>query len=254
MRRLTLVAALLFALAAPLAVEAQQTGKVFRVGVIAPGSPETANFLPPFRQRLNELGYIEGQNIVLEVRYARRTPELFPTLSAELVGRRVDAIYVASDQIALALKQATTTIPIVVVACDAVAAGLIASLSRPGGNITGVSCLSSELSGKRLDLLRAASPNVSNLGVVWNAGDPGKAIEWRNTELAARALRMKPISLEVHGPGDFDALFTATARPQPDGLVVLADALIFINRRRIIELVAGNGIPAIYGYREFVEA
>jgi putative tryptophan/tyrosine transport system substrate-binding protein len=131
---------------------------------------------------------------------------------------------------------------------------LIASLSRPGGNITGVSCLSSELSGKRLDLLRAASPKVSNLGVVWNTRDPGKAIEWRNTELAARALKMKPISLEVHGPGDFDALFTATARPRFDALVVLPDALTFIHRRRIVELVAGNGIPAIYGHREYVEA
>jgi putative tryptophan/tyrosine transport system substrate-binding protein len=253
MRLKGIVTALLFALAAPLAVEAQQPGKVFRVGVIATGSPETANFLPPFRQRLNELGFIEGQNIVLEARYARGKQELFPTLAAELVRLRVDAFYVASDQIALALKQATTTIPIVVVACDAVAAGLIASLSRPGGNITGVSCLSSELSGKRLDLLREVSPNVSNLGVVWNTGDPGKAIEWRNTELAARALKMKPISLEVHGPGDFNALFTATARPRPDGLVVLADALTFINRKRIAELVAGNGIPAMYGYREFVE-
>ena len=241
MRRLSIVTALLLGLAAPLAVEAQQPGKVFRVGVIATGSPETANFLPPFRQRLNELGYIEGQNIVLEARYARGKQELFPTLAAELVGLRVDAIYVASDQIALAL-------------CDAVAAGLIASLSRPGGNITGVSCLSSELSGKRLDLLRAASPKVSNLGVVWNTRDPGKAIEWRNTELAARALKMKPISLEVHGPGDFDALFTATARPRSDALVVLPDALTFIHRRRIVELVAGNGIPAIYGHREYVEA
>jgi putative tryptophan/tyrosine transport system substrate-binding protein len=143
MRLTVIVAALLFALAAPSAVEAQQPGKVFRVGVISTGSPETAAFIPPFRQRLNELGYIEGQNIVLEVRYARGKQELFPTLATELVGLPVDAIYVASDQIALALKQATTTIPIVVVACDAVAAGLIASLSRPGGNITGVSCLSS---------------------------------------------------------------------------------------------------------------
>jgi putative ABC transport system substrate-binding protein len=95
---------------------------------------------------------------------------------------------------------------------------------------------------------------MSNLGVVWNAGDPGKAIEWRNTEAAARALKMKPISLEVHGPGDFNALFTATTRPRPDALVVLADALTITHRRRIADLVAGKGIPAIYGFREFVEA
>jgi putative ABC transport system substrate-binding protein len=254
MRLKGIVTALLFALAAPLAVEAQQPGKVFRVGVIAFGSPETASFIPPFRQRLNELGYIEGQNIVLEVRHARGKKELLSALAAELVGLGVDAIYVASDQVAVALKQATATIPIVMVACDAVAAGLIVCLSRPGGNITGISCLSSELSGKRLGLLREANPNVSSPGVVWNAGDPGKAIEWRNTEAAARALKMKPISLEVHSSGDFDALFTETTRQRFDALVVLGDALTIINRRRIAELVAKSGIPAIYGYREFVEA
>ena len=247
------VVLVLVLLAVPLAAEAQ-TGKVFRVGVIAFGSPETANFLPPFRQRLNELGYIEGQNIILEGRYARGKPELFPALAAELVGLRVDAIYLASDPIILAAKQATTTIPIVMVACDAVAAGLIVSLSRPGGNITGISCLSSELSGKRLELLREVSPNVSNLGVVWNAGDPGKAIEWSNTQAAARALKMKPISLEVHGPGDFNTLFTATTGPRPDALVVASDVLTFTNRRWIFDFVAGRRIPAIYGYREWVEA
>jgi putative ABC transport system substrate-binding protein len=248
--------ALIFALvlAVPLAAEAQPAGKVFRVGTVTFGSPETAISLVPFRQRLNELGYIEGQSIVLEVRYARGKQELLPVLAAELVRLRVDAIYAAGDQVILAARQATATIPIVMVACDAVAAGLITSLSRPGGNITGISCLSSEISGKRLELLREVSPNVSRLGVLWNAGDPGKAIEWRNTEVAARAVKMKPTSLEVHGPDDFNALFTATTRPRPDALVVLGDALTITNRRRIAELVAGNGIPAMYGYREFVEA
>jgi putative tryptophan/tyrosine transport system substrate-binding protein len=242
-------------LAASLAGEAQQTaGKVFRVGTIIFGAPETAISLVPFRQRLNELGYIEGQSIVLEVRYARGKQELLPALAAELVRLRVDAIYVAGDQVILAAKEATTTIPIVMVACDAVAAGLIASLSRPGGNITGITCLSSEISGKRLELLREASPNVSRLGVVWNAGDPGKAIEWRNTEVAARAVKMTPTSLEVRGPDDFNALFTATTRPHSDAFMVLGDALTITNRRRIAELVARSGIPAMYGYREFVEA
>ncbi len=240
---------------AALVGEGQQTaGKVFRVGTIIFGAPETAISLVPFRQRLNELGYIEGQNIVLEVRYARGKQELLPALAAELVRLRVDAIYVAGDQVILAAKEATTTIPIVMVACDAVAAGLIASLSRPGGNITGITCLSSEISGKRLELLREASPNVSRLGVVWNAGDPGKAIEWRNIEVAARAVKMTPTSLEVRGPDDFNALFTATTRLHSDAFVVLGDALTLTNRRRIAELAARSGIPAMYGYREFVEA
>ena len=240
---------------AALVGEGQQTaGKVFRVGTIIFGAPETAISLVPFRQRLNELGYIEGQSIVLEVRYARGRQELLPALAAELVRLRVDAIYVAGDQVILAAKEATTTIPIVMVACDAVAAGLIASLSRPGGNITGITCLSSEISGKRLELLREASPNVSRLGVVWNAGDPGKAIEWRNIEVAARAVKMTPTSLEVRRPDDFNALFTATTRLHSDAFVVLGDALTLTNRRRIAELAARSGIPAMYGYREFVEA
>src|SRR4029450_11050174 len=240
MRRLSMVTAVLLVFAVPLTAVAQQAGKVFRVGVIGSGSPETAGHIPPFRQRLNELGYIEGQNIILEVRYARGKPELFPALAAELVGLPVDAIYLASDPAILAAKQATTTIPIVMVACDAVAAGLIASLSRPGRHITGIACLSSELSGKRVELLREVSPNVSNLGVVWNPGDPGKAVEGRNTEAAARALKVEPSSQEFYGPGDFNALFAATTGPRPDALVVASDVLTLNNRSRIFEFVAGK--------------
>lgn len=250
---LAVVLVLSFLFAQP-AAEAQTAGKVFRVGVIAFATPETAISLPPFRQRLNELGYVEGQSIVLEVRYARGRQELLPALAAELLQLQLDAVYASGDQVILAWKQATATIPIVMVACDAVAAGLIASLSRPGGNITGITCLSSELSGKRVELLREASPTASQLGVVWNAGDPGKAIEWRNTEVAARALKMKPISLEVRGADDFNDLITAKTRPRPDALVVLGDQLTAFHRKRITELAAGNGIPAMYGYRDFVEA
>jgi putative ABC transport system substrate-binding protein len=250
MRRIGLAVVLTLGLTFVPVAEAK-SGTTPRIGVIFFGSPETAT-RGAFGQRLAELGYVEGQNIVFELRYARGKQDVLPSLAAELVRLRVDAIYVTGDQLISAAKQATTTIPIVMVACDAVAAGFIASLARPGGNITGITCLSSEISGKRLEMLREASPNVSRLGVVWNGGDPGKAIEWRNTEVAARALKMKPMSLEVHRPDDFNVLFTAT--PRPDALIVLGDPLTLVNRSRIAKLVAENGIPAMYGYRLFVEA
>jgi putative ABC transport system substrate-binding protein len=241
-------------IAAPLAVEAQPAGKIFHIGMIMFGSPENAIAPAPFRQRLLELGYIEGQTAVLEMRYAHGREEALPDLLSELVRLRVDAIYATGDQVVLAAKRATSTIPVVMVACDALAAGLVDSLSRPGGNLTGISCLSSEIGSKRLALLREAIPKVSRVGVVWNAGDPGKTIEWRNTEIAARALGMTPTSLEVRSPSDIDAVLTPTTRQRVDVLMVLGDALTIFSRRRISELAAKTGIPTMYGYREFVEA
>jgi putative ABC transport system substrate-binding protein len=236
-------------------IEAQQpTGKVFCVGIIAFGLPETVTIVGPFRQRLLELGYVEGQTLVLEVRYARGREEILPDLASELVRIGVDVIYVASDQVVLAAKRATTTIPVVMVTCDAVAAGLIESLSRPGGNVTGITCMSSEISGKRLELFREVVPRASRLAVVWNAGDPGKAVEWRNTQVAARALGMTPTSLEVRSPSDIDTIITATTRQRFDALLVLGDALTMNARRKISELSVKNGIPALFSYREFVEA
>src|SRR5262249_8008762 len=232
----------------------QQTGKVFRVGIIAFGLPETVTIVAPFRQRLLELGYVEGQTLVLEVRYARGREEILPDLASELVRIGVDVIYVASDQVVLAAKRATSTIPVVMVVCDAVAAGLIESLSRPGGNVTGITCMSSEISGKRLELFREVVPRASRLGVVWNAGDPGKAVEWRNTQVAARALGMTPTSLEVRSPSDIDTIIKATTQQRFDALFVLGDALTMNARRRISELSVKNGIPALFAFREFVEA
>jgi putative ABC transport system substrate-binding protein len=146
----------------------QQTGKVLRVGIITFARPEQggSTSVAPFRQRLLELGYVEGQTLVLEVRSARGREEILPDLASELVRIGVDVIYVAFDQGVMAAKQATSTIPVVMVACDAVAAGLIESLSRPGGNVTGITCMSSEISGKRLELFREVVPRVSRLGVV----------------------------------------------------------------------------------------
>jgi putative ABC transport system substrate-binding protein len=250
-----LVATLAFGLlAAPIALEAQPTGKVPRIGMVMFGSPENAIAPAPFRQRLLELGYVEGRTAVLEMRYARGKEEVLPDLLAELVRLRVDAIYVTGDQVVLAAKRATSTIPVVMVACDALAAGLVDNLSHPGGNLTGISCLSSEIGSKRLALLRETLPKASRVGVVWNAGDPGKTIEWRNTEIAAGALGMTPRSLEVRSPNDIEAVLAPATRQRIDALIVLGDALTVFSRRRISELAAKNGLPAMYAFREFVEA
>jgi putative ABC transport system substrate-binding protein len=234
--------------------KAQQAGKVPHIGMIMFGSRENAIAPAPFRERLLELGYVEGRTVVLEMRYASGREEALPELLSELLRLRVDVIYATGDQAALAAKRATNTIPIVMVACDALAAGLVDNLSRPGGNITGLSCLSSDISSKRLALFREAVPGVSRLGVVWNAGDSGKKIEWRNTEIAARALGMTPTSLEVRSPKEIDVALTPTTRQPVDALMVLGDALTIFSRHRISELAAKNSIPTMYSYREFVEA
>ena len=252
---LALVATLILGLfSAPLAGEAQPARKVPRIGMIIFGSPESAIAPRPFRQRLKELGYIEGQSILLEMRYASGREEALPELISDLVRLRVDAIFTSGDQVILAVKRATSTIPIVMVACDALAAGLVDSLSHPGGNLTGISCQSSELSSKRLALLREAVPKASRVGVVWNAGDPGKAVEWRNTEVAAHALRMALTSLEVRTPKDIDTIITPTTKQRVHALMILSDALTTFSRQRISELAAQNAIPTFYAGREFVEA
>jgi len=240
--------------AAPLLGEAQPDGRVIRIGMIAVGPPETAIAVAPFRRRLLELGYAEGPNLVLEARYARGREEILPELASGLVRLGVDVIYAPGDPVVLAAKRATSTIPVVMVACDAVAAGLIQSLSRPGGNVTGITCLSSDLSAKRLELLRQVAPKMSRLAVVWNASDPGKAVEWRNTQVAAQAFGMTPTSLEVRSASDIDTVLTATTRQRFDAMLVLGDGLTINHRRKISELSARNGIPVAYGYREFVEA
>jgi putative ABC transport system substrate-binding protein len=218
------------------------------------GSPETNIALAPFQQRLHELGYVESQTMVLETRYARGREDRLAELAAELVQLKVDVIYAAGDQVILAAKRATTTIPIIMVACDAVAAGLVSSLAQPGGNITGVTCLSSEIAGKRLALLKEVVPKVSRLGIVWNPTDPGKNVEWKNTEVAAQGLGMHVRSLEVREARDVNRLGAAITRERPDAVVVLGDSLTITNRMLIVETFAKTRVPVIYGYRQFVDA
>ena len=243
-------------LVASLAVDAQQPGKVARIGYLSPGSPTTfTRFDEAFRQGLRELGYVEGQNIVIEYRWAERRDERLPDLAAELVSLKVDVIVAGGTPAPLAAKHATRTIPIVMsTAGDPIGSGLVASLARPGGNVTGLSARSPELGGKRLQLLKEVVPGVSRVAVLWNAANPYAALVVRETEAAARTLGVQVQSLEVRGPDDFENALPAAIRGRAGALIVVGDPLLFSYRMRIADFAARNRLPAAYNLREFAEA
>ena len=240
-------------LAAPAPAEAQPTGKVYRIGYLAmfPAPPGREAFL----QGLRDLGRIEGQNITIEYRYAHGRLEQLLDLVAELVRLKVDLIVAVSPQPVQAAKEATTTVPIVMVAvADPVTYGFVTSLARPGGNITGVSLLLPELSAKRLELLREMVPKLSRAAVLWNAANPFRALDLKVAQAGARALGVTLQSLGVRGPDDFDRAFEAASRERARALITLEDPLTFAHRTRIVGLAAKHRLPAIYGLREYVDA
>src|SRR5262245_8145413 len=248
---LGVLVALLFAVSFP--VEAQQTKKVPRIGYLSSGS---ASFRTgAFRQGLRDLGYVEGKNIIIEYRNAEGKIERYPDLVVDLVGLKVDVIFTSSTPGALAAKNATKTIPIVFTNVgDPVANGLVASLARPGGNITGLSTLAPELSGKGLELLKETIPKLSRVAVVWNPDNPGKTSSFKETEVAAQALRLQLQSLEVRGPNDVEPAFQAAKKERAVALIVLRDVVVTSQMTRILELALKNQMPAIYGDRGFVDA
>jgi putative ABC transport system substrate-binding protein len=255
-----LIVTLIFApLAAPLACAAQQAGKVPRIGFLAlPGidSPRAQYLLGMFRQGLREHGWVEGQNIAIEWRSAEGKAERLPDLAAELVRLRADVLVTSSGDPAIrALKHATSTIPIVMaVSVNPVGTGLVASLARPGGNLTGLSIMAAEVGGKRLELLRQAVPNASRVSVLWNTAHPGKDLEWQDTQVAARALGVTLHSVEVRGPADFDSAFAAIARERPDLLIVFTEVLTLTHQRQIVDFATQHRLPMISESREFAEA
>jgi ABC-type uncharacterized transport system substrate-binding protein len=234
---------------------AQQAKKVPRIGVLMSGSPEPRRaVLDSFRQGLRDFGYTEGQNIVIEYRFSEERDELLSDLAVELVQLKVDVIVTSGIPPALAAKQATTTIPIVVAAAsDLVSAGLVASLARPGGNLTGINSLTAELSGKRLELLKEVLPRLSRVGVIWNQLNPGAIGSWEETQAAALALRLRLLSLPVRGPDDLEAAFTTAVKGGAEALVVIQDTLTNVHRTRIAQLAARSRLPAVYGSTPFVE-
>ncbi|HSF30399.1 MAG TPA: ABC transporter substrate-binding protein [Candidatus Tectomicrobia bacterium] len=253
MRRIIglLITLALAILVAPLAAAAQPPGKIPRVGVLRVDSPPQRT-LDEFRQGLRELGYVEGQNIVLEVRSAEERLERLPALAAELVRLEVDVIVTHGISGILAARNATSTIPIVMGRMgDADGYGFVASLARPAGNITGLSFQSDALSGQWLDLLKEALPGLSRVAVLWEVTSSLKQL--RALESSARSMGVQLQVLKVHGPKDFDSAFTAAKTAQAEGLVILASLVFTIHSQQLAELAALHRVPAIFYHRRFAE-
>jgi putative ABC transport system substrate-binding protein len=250
-----LIALLLGVTLVTLPALAQGPSRVFRVGHLgAPG--RTPDGGPPrvLREALRGLGYIEGQNVVYEARFAEGRFERLPDLAAELVRLKVDVIVAQGGPATEAARKATTTVPIVIAPAsgDAVAVGWIATLARPGGNITGLSDESIELSAKRMELLKEAVPEAASIAILWNAADQGMTLRYREIEKAARTLRVEVQAVGVRGPEDFAAAFAAMTRRRPDAMFLIADPLTTLNRRQILEFAASSRIPAMYEWGVFV--
>ncbi|MBI4587668.1 MAG: ABC transporter substrate-binding protein [Candidatus Rokubacteria bacterium] len=240
----------------PLAADAQQAGRVYRIGVLS-GVPPAAlsSRVEAFRQGLLERGWMEGKTIALEYRHVGGQPDRFPAQAADLVRLKVDVIVTTGPAAAVAAKKATSTIPIVMATGgDVVGAGLVASLARPGGNITGLTAISPELSAKRLELLKEAFPGVSRVAVLWNPADPGAALSFRETEIAARALGVQLQSLEVRGPNDFDRAFSAITEKRADALLVVRSPVTNVHQTRIVDFAAKSRLPAMYSRTGSAEA
>lgn len=203
------------------------------------------------RQGLRALGYVEGQTIALEVRWAEGRPQRMSELAVELFRLEIDVLVVGSGEAALAAKKATETAPIVMLAPDPVGLGLVASLSRPGGNVTGLSYFNEELSSKRLQLLKEFVPLLARVAVLRNPLMTAHAIFWQETEAAARKLGLELQPIEVRGPEGFEAVFAAASRGNAQALIAFDDPLIVAHRNRVMALAASHRIPAMYGFREF---
>ena len=251
---------LILGLLTPPTTQAQPPAHVPRIGYLVTGgldSPETRGLLNAFRQGLRERGYVEGQNIVIEYRAADGQLERFPGLAAELVQLKPEVIVAQGTPAALAAKDATTTIPIVTpVMGDPVGDGLVASLARPGGNITGLTFLGPELVAKRLELLKEALPRASRIAALWHRGayaEHTTSAMVQETEAAARTLGVQLQLVEVRGPDEFERAFSTMTSARADALLVFPSAMLFNERRRLVDLAARHRLPAMYQLREFVE-
>jgi putative ABC transport system substrate-binding protein len=244
-------------LVAPPAAAAQQLTRLPRIRYLGASSPSLEpHYVDAFRQKLRDLGYIEGQNIAIEYRWAEGQDDRLPDLAAELVGSKVDVIVTTGTPGTFAAKQATKTIPIVMASSgDPVRSGLVTSLARPGGNVTGFTVLGPELEGKRLELLKQAVPRLSRVAVLWNPANPAIPFYYQQTLVAARALHvtLEPV-VEVRRVADFESAFSALARARPHALMVLADRLLLAHRMRIVDFAVTRRLPGMYAYREYVDA
>jgi putative tryptophan/tyrosine transport system substrate-binding protein len=247
------LAAMLLSLSFP--AEAQQPKKVPRVGFLVPGSPSSySDRIEAFRQGLRELGYVEGKNIVVEYRYAELKPDRLPELAAELVNLKVDVIVTGGGVITHAAKSATNTIPIIMAQdSDPVANGFVASLARPGGNITGLSNVAPDISGKQLELLKEIIPKLSQVGVLGTPpNNPGNTQQLREIELAAAALKVKLQYLAVRSPKEIETAFRAAGDGRADAVLVLPGSIFNSHRTQLVKLAVKSRLPAMYNHSEYV--
>jgi putative ABC transport system substrate-binding protein len=234
-------------LVAPLAAGAQPSAKVARIGYLSPGGGAGSPTAEALRQGLRDLGYVEGHNIALEFRAAGGKSDVLPALAAELVQLPVDVIVVLSSAAAQMAKHATATIPIVMVSSgDPVATGLVASLAHPGGNLTGLTGLATELSGKRLELLREAVPSLARVAVLWNAGDAAMTHTFRGIEAAAPVLGVAVQPLGVREAKDVDSAIAAMTAERPDALFMISDVLTSRHMKQVVDFAARHQLPTLF--------
>ena len=251
-RRDTFLAVLALA-AVSLAAMAQPVAGVPRVGFLANGSAKASPSIDAFRKGLRDLGYIEGENIALEIRWAAGRFESMPELALELVRWRPDLLVAVVPQGLRAVRAATKSIPVVVIACDP-AESVVENIARPSGNITGVTCMASDLTPKRLQLLKEAAPKIHRVAVLYNSFDPNKAEEVRQMHDVARTLGLSLLPVEIRDAGAIESALAGAVRARADALLVLNDPLLYQARRSIVELAAKHRLPATYAFREYVEA
>jgi putative ABC transport system substrate-binding protein len=255
-RRRFLLTSLAGALAAPLAAVAQQAAKVARIGLLLAGAPPDPN-VEAFRDGLREFGYVEGQNLAIDYRWAGGRTDLWPELAGALIKAHIDVIVAQATGAALAAKRLTATIPIVMAyAADPVETGLVASLARPGGNVTGLTTLAPTLSAKRLEILKEAFPNTSRVAVLRLGGRdvPSRDLFWKETQRAGQALGLALIPEEVTSPDQYQSAFAAFARGRASALITLGDFILSTRQQtQIVELMLQHRLPAIYQGRGAVD-
>ena len=243
-------------LATPLAAEAQ-AGKKARIGVLMlpPRAGAGGTYIQAFREGLGDLGYVEGQNLLLEIRWAEGKSDLLQGLAAELLTTRPDVLVTSGSEAILTLKRATGVVPIIMATVmDPVALGIAASLAQPGGNLTGLAILSPELTAKRLQLLKEVVPRLARVAVLWNPANPGNALMLREVETASQILGVRWQEVAVRGPDDLAGAFNAILGAQSNGILAIEDSMLVSHRSRIVESVARTRLPAMYAFRQFVDA
>ena len=255
-KQITVLSLCAVLLAVGFPAQAQQPKTVQRIGYVGAGSPATAgHHAQAFAQGLRELGYVEGQNIAIEHRWAEGKLESLPGFVADFIRLKVDVIISSATPAIRVAKEQTTTVPIVMAGVtDPVGNGFVASLARPGGNITGLTHVAPDLTGKRLELLKEVVPRLSRVAVLWNPKQPGQAVAYKESQAAAQTLKLTLISMEARNREEIERILSGTVKERAEAIFELPDPVIFLNRELIAQFAAKHRLPAMYSFREYVEA